>query len=174
MKIDPVEIRLLVRIATRRTGWPLHDEDLEQDATLKAMEAFRKQLEVRFPRAFLRKVVTDTVRDHWRRRRPEGDFDEIDESDLSQSPCLEEKLDLSRRLELLHRGLARLDAAKRTTLDLFYVEERPVAEIALLQNKSVSAVKMELLRARRLLAEILRDLSEKKPAKANGERASVQ
>jgi DNA-directed RNA polymerase specialized sigma24 family protein len=54
------------------------------------------------------------------------------------------------------------------------VEERPVAEIALLQNKSVSAVKMELLRARRLLAEILRDLSEKKPAKANGERASVQ
>ena len=69
MNIDPCEIRLLVRIATQRTGRPLHDEDLEQDATLKAVEAFRKQFDVRYPRAFLRKIVGDTVRDHWRRRR---------------------------------------------------------------------------------------------------------
>ena len=68
---------------------------------------------------------------------------------------------MQRRVTLLRRGLAQLDAGKRTTLDLFYVEECPVAEIARLQKKSVSAVKMELLRARRLLAKIVRGLADR-------------
>jgi RNA polymerase sigma factor (sigma-70 family) len=162
MNIDPCEIRLLIRIATQRTGRPLHDEDLEQDATLKAVEAFRKQFEVRHPRAFLRKIVCDTVRDHWRRRRPAEELNAIDEMHFAESPCFEERLDQQRRVALLRAGLAQLDAGKRTTLDLFYVEERRVSEIARLQKKSVSAVKMELLRARRLLADILRELAERK------------
>jgi len=158
MNIDPCEIRMLVRIATQRTGRPLHDEDLEQDATLKALEAFRKQFEVRHPRAFLRKIVCDTVRDHWRRRRPAEGLNAIDETHFAESPRFEERLDMQRRLALLRAGMAQLDSRKRATLDLFYIEERPVSEIARLQKKSVSAVKMELLRARRLLAGILRDL----------------
>src|SRR5262245_10215049 len=164
MNFDPIEIRLLIRMATMRTGLPLHDEDLAQDVTLRAVAAFRKQLEVRYPRALLRKIVGDTVRDHWRRRRPEEDLNAVDERDLAELPCLEEKLDRQRRVDLLHRGLARLDAAKRTTLDLFYLEERPVAEIARLQKRSISAVKMELMRARRLLAEIVQQLAGTKRA----------
>jgi RNA polymerase sigma factor (sigma-70 family) len=170
MNIDPCEIRLLVLSATRRTGRPLHDEDLEQDATLKAVEAFRKQFEVRHPRAFLRKIVCDTVRDHWRRRRPAEELNAIDETYFSESPRFEERLDLERRLALLRAGLAQLDANKRTTLDLFYVEERPVSEIARMQKKSVSAVKMELLRARRRLAGILRDLGEGKCGRSGSAR----
>ena len=162
MNIDPCEIRLLVRSATRRTGHPLHDEDLEQDATLKAVEAFRKQFEVRHPRAFLRKIVCDAVRDHWRRRRSAEDLNAIDEAYFAESPRFEERLDMERRLAMLRAGLAQLDAGKRSTLDLFYIEERPVSEIARLQKKSVSAVKMELLRSRRLLAGILRELAEGK------------
>jgi RNA polymerase sigma factor (sigma-70 family) len=162
MNIDPCEIRLLVRIATQRTGRPLHDEDLEQDATLKAVEAFRKQFEVRHPRAFLRKIVCDAVRDHWRRRRRAEGLNEIDEVHFAESPCFEERLDMQRRLALLRAGLAQLDAGKRTTLDLFYIEERPVSEIARLQKKSISAVKMELLRSRRLLAGILEALGDGK------------
>jgi len=170
MKIDPSEIRLLVRIATQRTGWPLHDEDLEQDATLKAVEAFRKQFEVRHPRAFLRKIVCDTVRDHWRRQRPAEELNSVDEMYFAESPCFEERLDTQRRLTLLRAGLAKLDASKRSTIDLFYIEERPVSEIARLQKKSVSAVKMELLRARRLLASIVRDLGEAKPRRSGASR----
>ena len=162
MNIDPVEIRLLVLIATRRTGRPLHDEDLEQDATLKAVEAFRKQFEVRYPRAFLRKIVGDTVRDHWRRRRQTEELTTLDENIFAESPRFEERLDLERRIRLLRRGMAQLDPGKRITLDLFYVEEWPVSKIARAQKKSVSAVKMELLRARRALAGILRGLTDQK------------
>jgi RNA polymerase sigma factor (sigma-70 family) len=158
MNIDLGEIRLLIRVATRRTGKPLHDEDLEQDATLKALEAFRKQFEIRYPRAFLRKIVCDAVRDHWRRRRPNDGLDAIDEMRFVESPRFEERLDAQRELELLREGLARLDTAKRNTLDLYYVEECSISEIARIQSKSVSAVKMDLLRARRLLATIVADL----------------
>lgn len=158
MNIDPCEIRMLIRIATQQTGRPLHDEDLEQDATLRAVEAFRRQFEVRFPRAFLRKIVGDAVRDHWRRRRGTEDLNAIDERHLAESPRFEERLDMQRRVTLLRRGMALLDAGKRTTLDLYYVEECPVSEIARLQKKSISAVKMDLLRARRLLAKIVRNL----------------
>jgi RNA polymerase sigma-70 factor (ECF subfamily) len=166
MNIDPCEIRLLVRIATQRTGRPLHDEDLEQDATLKAVEALRKQFEIRYPRAFLRKIVCDTVRDHWRRRRPPEGLNAIDERHLAVAPRFEERLDHQRQVALLRHGLAQLDPAKRATLDLFYLEERPVSEIARLQRKSISAVKMELLRARRLLARILSSPGRNAPSAA--------
>ena len=161
MDIDLSEIHLLVRIATRRTGRALHDEDLNQDATLKAVEAFRRQFEVKHPRAFLRKVVSDAVSDHWRRRRPAEDLSGIDEWRFAESPCFEERLDAQRRLDLLHRALSQLDDGKRTMLDLFYMQEYTVAEIALLRNKTVSAVKMELLRARRTLTKLVSELADR-------------
>ena len=155
MKIDPCEIQLFVRIATQRTGPPVHDEDLHQDATLNVVEAFHKQLEIKYPRALLRKVVSDTVCDYWRRRRFAEELDTVDESCFAESPRFEEKLDSKRRLDLLRHALAQLDAGKRRTVDLFYMEEFSVAEIAQLLKKSPSAVKMELHRARRLLAAIM-------------------
>jgi RNA polymerase sigma factor (sigma-70 family) len=161
MNIDPNEIHLLVRIATRRTGRVLHDEDLNQDATLKAVEAFRRQFEVKHPRAFLRKVVLDAVSDHWRRRRPAEDLSEVDESRLAEIPRFEERLDAQRRLDLLRRAISQLDDGKKGLLDLFYMQELTVAEIASLRNKSVSAVKMELLRARRTLIKLVSELADR-------------
>jgi RNA polymerase sigma factor (sigma-70 family) len=163
MNFDPCEIQLLVRIATQRTGHPLHDEDLNQEATLKAVEAFRKRFDVRYPHAFLRKIVWDAVCDHWRRRRSVEDLSTVDEQHLSESPSFEERLDRERRLDLLRRGMLQLDAGKRMTMELFYVEEQSIAEIARVQRKSPSAVKMELLRARRLLVKIVERLAERKP-----------
>jgi len=160
MIVDLFEVRAIVRSETKRTGVPLRDEDLEQDATLKAVEAFRRECVVRNPQAFLRKIVGDAVRDHWRRRRVAEDLDAIDESRVSVSPRIEEEMDGKRRVDLLRRGLTELDALKRATLEAFYVEECSVLEIAERQRKSVSAVKMELMRARRLLAKIVRGLEE--------------
>ena len=160
MVIDLFEVRAIVRNETQRTGVPLHDEDLEQDATLKAVEAFRRECDVRFPRAFLRKIVGDAVRDHWRRRRAPEALDGVDEARVAVSPRFEEDMDGRRRVDLLRRGIAQLDAVKRATLEAFYVEECSVVEIADRQGKSMSAVKMELLRARRQLAKIVLRLEE--------------
>jgi len=162
MNIDPSEIRAMVRIATKRTGTPVHDEDLEQEVALHAWEAFRRIGQVSHPRAFLMKIVSDTIRDHWRRRRSSPDTEPIDERSISEAPNFENDLDFQRRVEVLHQALDLLPASRRALLDLFYTHEQSIPQIAYLQRKSISAVKMELLRSRRCLARIVRSLTNKK------------
>ena len=162
MNINPSEIRAMVHIATRRTGAPVHDEDLEQEVALHAWEAFRRIGRVAHPRAFLMKIVYDTIRDHWRRRRTSQDIESIDQRFVSEAPDFETDLDSRRQIEVLHRALDLLPASKRTVLDLFYTHDHSISQIAQLQGKSISAVKMELLRSRRSLARIVRSLTNKK------------
>ncbi len=162
MNINPSEIRAMVRIATKRTGTPVHDEDLEQEVALHAWEAFRRIGQVSHPRAFLMKIVSDTIRDHWRRRRSSPDIESIDERLISETPNFENDLDSRRQIELLHQALDLLPPSKRTLLDLFYTHEQSIPQIAYLQRKSISAVKMGLLRSRRSLARIVRSLTNKK------------
>lgn len=163
MNFDPAEIRAMVHIVTKRTGTPLHDEDLEQEVALHAVEAFRRIEEVRHPRALLMKIVHDTVRDHWRRRRCLTEkIDYIDERLVSRRPTFETDLDGQRRLELLNRAVNLLPPSKRKLIDLFYGSDYSIPDIAQLQGRSISAVKMELLRSRHSLARIIRSLAKKK------------
>ena len=169
----PSEIRTLIHVATKRTGTPLHDEDLEQEVALHALEAFQRLDEVTHPRALLMKIVHDAVRDHWRRRRSSEDLADIDERFISHMPAFESDLDHRRRVELLRRALGRLPAGKRTLLKLFYVHDHSIPEIATLQGRSISAVKMELVRSRRSLYRIVRFLADKKPRKPRTTRSPV-
>jgi RNA polymerase sigma-70 factor (ECF subfamily) len=162
MKINPAEIRTLIHIVTRRTGPPLHDEDLEQDVAVRALEAIHRLKQIAYPKALLMKIVRDTVRDHWRRRRSSEELAGIEERYISHVPAFESNLDHERRLELLRCALDRLPAAKRKLLELFYISDHSIAEIAVLQDRSISAVKMELVRSRQSLARIFRQLADKK------------
>ena len=162
MNFSFADIKLMVRIATQRTGAPVHDEDLEQEASLRAVEAFQRRTDVRYPRAFLMKIVHDTVSDHWRRRRSLEDLASIDETRLGKPCTFEDDIDRRRQGDVLRAAIATLDSRKRATIELFYTEGRTVGEIARLQNKSQSAVKMDLLRSRRALAQIVVTLRNKK------------
>jgi RNA polymerase sigma-70 factor (ECF subfamily) len=159
MIFDPSDIRTLIHAATRRTGTPLHDEDLEQDVALRALEAFRRLHKVNHPRALLMKIVRDTLRDHWRRKRCSEELSEDDERLTAPTPPVELRLDLEQQLEVLRLSLGRLPAAKRTLLELFYLRDHSIREIAALQNRSISAVKMELTRSRKSLSRIFRSMS---------------
>jgi len=162
IKIDATEIRTLIRMVTQRTGAPVYDDDLTQDVTLKVMEACRRQCEIRHPRAFLMKIVRDAVHDYWRRRRVVFDISTIDESRFAELPNFERDLDRRRQAELLHEALLQMESSKRTTVELFYSDEFSIAEISRIQGKSQSAIKTELMRTRRALAEKLRELANKK------------
>jgi RNA polymerase sigma factor (sigma-70 family) len=156
MIFKPSEFRRLIHIETRRTGNPLYDEDLAQEAALRALDAFRRAGQVQHPRAFLRKIVSDTVRDHWRHRpRPTEDIDTVDERLLSIHPHFEAELDRGRQRLALRSALKRLASPKRTLIAMFYEEGLSIPQIAGLQNTSVSAVKMQLLRARQELARMI-------------------
>jgi RNA polymerase sigma-70 factor (ECF subfamily) len=162
MNINASEIRMLIRLVTQRTGAPVHDDDLTQDVTLKVVEAYRKQREIRHPRAFLMKVVRDAVHDYWRRRRVVFDISTIDESRFAELPNIESELDRRRQTDLLRRALLQMESSKRSTLELFYSNDCSIAEISRMRGKSESAIKTELMRTRRALAEMVRDLAKKK------------
>jgi RNA polymerase sigma-70 factor (ECF subfamily) len=162
MNIDASEIRMLIRMVTQRTGSPVHDDDLTQEVTLKVVEACRKQEEIRYPRAFLMKVVRNAVHDYWRRRRVVFDISTIDESRFAELPNFESELDRRRQTDLLRRALQQMESSKRSTLELFYSSDCSIAEISRIRGKSESAIKTELMRTRRALAEMVRDLAKKK------------
>src|SRR5439155_5384652 len=162
MNLNPVEIRTLVHVETKRTGTPVHDEDLEQEIALRAWEAIQRIKYITHPRGLLAKIVRDTVRDRWRRRRSYEDLESIDERFISQRPEFECDIDTRRQLELLHRALSRLPESKRVVLELFYHRDYSIRQIAELQNRSLSAVKMDLGRSRHCLARIMRTLANKK------------
>src|SRR5437016_4492047 len=119
MIFNPSDIRALIHVATKRTGTPVHDEDLEQDIALHALEAFQRLNVVTHPRALLMKIVEDAVRDHWRRKRSSEGLSGIEERFISHVPAFESNLDHQTRLALLRRALDRLPAAKRTLIELF-------------------------------------------------------
>ena len=162
MNLNPVEIRTLVHVASRHTGTPIHDQDLEQDIAVRALEAFERLDHVTHPRALLMKIVRDAVRDYWRRRRLPEDLEKIDQRFVAQVPAFEFDLDCQKQLELLRRALDCLTASKRTVIDLFYLHDYSIPQIAEIQNRLVSAVKMDLFRSRRFLAQIVRSLANKK------------
>jgi len=164
MNIDTLEIRFLIRRVTQRTGAPVHDDDLTQEVTLKVMEACRKQREIRHPRAFLAKIVRDAVHDYWRRKRVIFDISTIDESRFAELPNFEVELDRRRQAALLRKALLQMESSKRATLELYYDKDYSISEISLLQGKSESAVKTELMRTRRALAERVQELVNKKAA----------
>src|SRR5260370_23894752 len=123
MDLNPVEIRALIRVATKHTGTPVYDEDLEQDIALRALEAVQRLDRVTHPRALLMKIVRDKVRDHWRRRRFLEDLDGIDQRFLAQVPEFESDLDYRRKIELLRCALDRLPPSKHAVIQPFYVPD---------------------------------------------------
>jgi RNA polymerase sigma factor (sigma-70 family) len=154
MIFSPSEIRTLIHVATKKTGTPVHDEDLEQDVALHALEAFQRLPDVTHPRGLLAKIVRDTVRDYWRRRRSADDMSNVEERFISDAPAFESNLDHQRRLEILRCALDRLPPTKRFLLELFYIRDQSIPEIAAQQGRSISAIKMELARSRQSLARI--------------------
>jgi RNA polymerase sigma factor (sigma-70 family) len=162
MNLNPVEIRTLVHAATRHTGSPVHDEDLEQDIAVRALEALRRLERITHPRALLMKIVRDAVHDRWRRRRLSEDLETIDQRFISHQPDFEFNLDSDRQIELLRRAMSYLAEPKRVVLDFFYTHDYSIPQIAKIHNRLLSAVKMDLARSRRCLAEIVRALATKK------------
>src|SRR2546427_4623594 len=64
-------------------------------------------------------------------------------------------------MELLERALDSLTESKRAVIDLFYLHDYSIPQIAEMQNRSISAVKMDLVRSRRFLAQIVRAREKK-------------
>ena len=150
--LTPDVARTLVRLAALRTGSALFDDDLVGEALLRGVVAFRRtDVRVTHPRAFFSKIVKDTVRDHWRRRREWTSIESLGE--IGQIFDLEEWLDGARQLERLRIALMRLPTHQCALMELFYFEGLSIGQISAMSQKSRSALKMALLRGRKKIIQ---------------------
>ena len=94
--LTPDVARSLVRLAALSTGSFVFDDDLVGEALLRGVIAFQRTVHVTHARAFFSKIVKDTVRDYWRRRRAWISLECIGE--ITQVVDFEERLDRRRQL----------------------------------------------------------------------------
>jgi DNA-directed RNA polymerase specialized sigma24 family protein len=124
--------------------------DIAQDAFVQLFSRWRRVSKYDRPDAWLRRVairmaVRALRRDRLRRRR-EHEFDR-------GRPLGPVDVDVV-------RAVAQLPAAQRAAVVLFYLDDRPVTEVADILSCSEVTARVHLHRARKRLAEILRDEEE--------------
>ncbi|CUR55290.1 putative RNA polymerase ECF sigma factor [metagenome] len=131
----------------------LHDrgraEEVTQDAFLKLYERWNDANRIERPGAWVRTVAV-----HAAVRRAQRE--------LSQSITLiDQPADADPLPDVdLRRALAVLTPRQRAAVALYYLEDRPVDEIADLMGVSTSTVKQHLFRARSELAALLTETQE--------------
>jgi RNA polymerase sigma-70 factor (ECF subfamily) len=122
-------------------------EEVTQDAFLRLYERWRSVARVEHPEAWVRKVaVRAAVRQAQRNRRVQP----TDHVESTGSTDAVPDVDLD-------RAIAALAPRQRAAVALFYLEDRPVEEVAELMRVSVSTVKQHLFRARAHLATQLQE-----------------
>jgi RNA polymerase sigma factor (sigma-70 family) len=125
-------------------------QEVTQDAFVEALRHWRKVSTYDQPGAWVRRVAIRRavkVRD---RRRNEPRLDPVGEAPIDVPDP-----DLA-------RAVASLPRAQRAAVALYYLEDRPVAEVAQLMGCSESTVRVHLHRARHRLAAALAPSCERK------------
>jgi RNA polymerase sigma-70 factor, ECF subfamily len=134
----------------RMTGDPSLAEDLAQKAFLRFLGTPLKTDEPTALKAFLYRIATNLVYDHWRKRPEDATLDE----ESSKIASREEDTALRHDMQKLFRIL---EPRQRALLWLAHVENLPQRQIAAILGVREGSVRVLLFRARRKFASILQE-----------------
>lgn len=124
--------------------------DIMQESILKAYRSMDDLRDKRKAKSWLLSIVHNTAVESLRKRRDTVDIDE--QWELAE---LEPSIDAETRLTVWE-AVQKLKMPYRTVVVLFYYDELPVRKIAEITSASPVAVRKQLFRARKMLAELLR------------------
>jgi RNA polymerase sigma-70 factor (ECF subfamily) len=122
-------------------------EELAQEAFLRAYRAMIKGTEVEHPKAWLYRIATNAVRDHWRRARLVR-WLPLWENEHDPALSAPDPADGVAEQLAVQAALAQLSPRYRAPLVLHTCEGLSTAEIAAVLGIRQGAVKMRLVRAR--------------------------
>ncbi len=154
---DPVHDRF-ERFCVARAYGDMAPEDLMHDTVVIAYE---KLDTIENASVFLHFLCGTAIRVLANANRKLRPIRHIDEGKVSET--VDHQADLSRKddIEALYHGLSKLPAEQRDALTLFELSGFTIAEIAVIQEAGISAVKQRLARGRKALLEILsKELSQ--------------
>lgn len=146
---------LLFRVAHAVLRNPAEAEDAVQDAFLRVLAHQARLPEVNDMRVWLVRITWRLALDRRRRITP-GQMDELFvQSLVSNALPADRAVEQSRELHRVLREMDRLPGGERDVLLLCGLEEMKTAEVAAVLNKSESAVRALLFRARTRLRQRL-------------------
>ncbi len=150
----------VARLAYRLLGWRGDVDDVVQDVFLAALKQLRRFRGESSLSTWLTTITINTCRTHrrkqllrlrwWTARRDAGEPMRGAPADPFRDEASEE----------VRRAVQALPARDREVIVLFYLEDKPTAEIAKLLNVSANAVDIRLHRARERLRPMLTEWVE--------------
>lgn len=146
---------LLFRVAHSVLRNRAEAEDVVQDVFVRVLEHRRDLPAIRELRPWLVRIAWNLALD--RRRRVTPDQLDAPQADALRAPAADagHAIDRQRRLEEVFRVIDKLPASERQALLLSALEELETGEIARIMNKSESAVRGLIFRARNRLHDRL-------------------
>jgi RNA polymerase sigma-70 factor (ECF subfamily) len=148
--------RLRAYLRRRLQAWPDEVEDLVQE-TLLALHLQRGTWEPSLPvSAWMIAIARHKLIDLWRRRgRREAELASLDELEEHESPASDDREEHAARRDL---GvlLGAIPAAQREAIVLTKIEGLSIAEVSARTGASVAAVKVQVHRGLKKLAELVR------------------
>ena len=140
---------LLYRVCLIQLKNPADAEDAVQDTFVRLLQKAPDFSSAEHERAWLLRVAVNLCRDKLRTRARHGEvpLEEAPDGEPDSFPPSDSGI---------LRALAALPEKYRLALTLYYVEDRPIAEIAKVIGRTPSAVKMRLAKGRALLEEAYR------------------
>lgn len=144
------------RTALRMMGDPTDAQDIAQDAMLagwKSLASFRGESSFS---TWMYQIVTRLALNRLKRRPPAAsDTPSVDLPDSAAGPA--ESAERAVGDAAVTRAVAQLPPAQRIAVVLHHFEGLPYAEVAKVTHSTVPAVRSHLFRARRTLAQALRE-----------------
>jgi RNA polymerase sigma-70 factor (ECF subfamily) len=146
---------LLFRVVNSVLRSPTEAEDVVQDVFLRVLQHRQSLDQVRDMRLWLVKIAWNLALDRKRRKRPDQLDEAFAQSLASATMPADTAMEEAQRFGTVLRELERLPKAERYVLLLSAVEELNTSEIATVLDRSESAVRALLSRARARLRERL-------------------
>ena len=152
---------LTYKIAIDMTSSPEDSQDLVQEAYLSLYSHFKeyKKLQENEIKNILCKIVLNKCKDYLKsNKRKEQtvleDISNIEEFNL-QSDFIDDLIRQDKN-DFIRKKIQELNNPYNTLLIQYYIQEKPLDEIAKKQNTTKGTVKVQLTRGKKLLKEILR------------------
>lgn len=136
-------------------GDPPLSEDLAQETFLKAYMAIRTFRGLSGFKTWLYRIAYNEFYS-WSRKRHEKLCPEDDHSTTPADSLPDDTPDSADTRMDVQKAICRLNEAERTAVVLFYMEDRPVKEIAAIMSMPEGTVKSHLSRAKAHLAQLLK------------------
>lgn len=123
-------------------------EDITSETFTRCWESFKKGKDIENVQAFLYRIARNLVIDYYRQKGKAGPALCVDDVPIedTKADLISQSFDSS-DMDIIKKGIGNLNSDYQDILILYYIEDMPVAEIALNLEKSEGAVRVTLHRA---------------------------